>query len=291
MWTIEKDPSSVCAKLRVPYGTNKDWKFWVLVTSDEHIDNPKSNLALLRHHMDQAMERKAAMIKLGDLVDAMQGKSDRRSDKSSLKDRHLRSDYLNSLVEEAVEFYSPYKENIAYIGYGNHETSLISHYEFDVLSFITRDLQLQGSPVVKGGYRGWIKFMFEREGHPGAGTKSINLYQIHGYGGGGPVTKDVIQANRKAVYLPDADIVMSGHTHDRNIFPIERIKLTSSGKEIRATQHHVKTGAYKDEFVDIDHGWAIEKGMPPKSLGGYWIEFYYSHRTNGVEYQIYETDR
>lgn len=277
--------------MRIPYAPNNDWRFRILVTSDEHIDNPKTDLALLRHHMDQAKGYGAPMIKLGDLIDAMQGKSDKRSDKSSLKDRHLRSDYLNSLVEEAVEFYSPYKENIAYVGYGNHETSLLKHYEFDVLSFIVRDLQLQGSPVVKGGYRGWIKFMFHREGHEGAGTKSINLYQIHGYGGGGPVTKDVIQANRKAVYLPDADIVMSGHTHDRNIFPIERVKLTDSGREVRVTQHHVKTGAYKDEFVNVDHGWAIEKGMPPKATGGYWVEFYYSHRTKSVEYQIFETDR
>lgn len=277
--------------MRIPYGTKSDWRFWVLVTSDEHIDSPKCDHALLRHHMEQAKERGAAMIKLGDLLDAMQGKSDKRADKSALKDRHLRSDYLNSLVEEAVEFYSPYKENIAYVGYGNHETSLVKHYEFDALSFITRDLQLQGSPVVRGGYRGWIKFMFYRDGEPGKGTKTINLYQIHGYGGGGPVTKDVIQANRKAVYLPDADIVVSGHTHDRNIFPLERIRITDQGVEYKSTQHHVKTGGYKDEFLDMDMGYAIEKGMPPKTVGGYWLEFYYSTRTKRIEYQIYETDR
>jgi predicted phosphodiesterase len=290
MWTIDKDPQSVCAKMRVEYIPNSDWRFWVLVTSDEHIDNPHCDQKLLQHHMEQAKERGAAMIKLGDLIDGMQGKSDRRADKSALKDRHLRTDYLNSLVEEAVEFYSPYKENIAYVGYGNHEASLLKHYEFDALGFVARDLQLQGSPVVRGGYRGWIKFLFRRN-EKGAGGQSINLYQIHGYGGGGPVTKDVIQANRKAVYLPDADIVVSGHTHDRNIFPIERIRLTDQGKEIRCTQHHVKTGTYKDEFVGEDQGFAVEKGMPPKSLGGYWLEFYYSRRTNRIEYQIYETDR
>ena len=290
MWTIEKDPSSVCAKMRVRYETNSDWRFKVLFTSDEHIDNPHCDASLLRHHMDQAMEQGAAMVKLGDLIDAMQGKTDRRADKSALKDRHLRTDYLNSLVEEAVEFYSPYKENIAYVGYGNHETSLLKHYEFDALAFVTRDLQLQGSPVVRGGYRGWIKFLFSKN-DKGAGGQSINVYQIHGYGGGGPVTKDVIQANRKAVYLPDADIVFSGHTHDRNIFPIERVRLTDHGREYQSTQHHVKTGTYKNEFLGEDFGFAIEKGMPPKPVGGYWLEFYWSNRTQRIEYQIYETDR
>jgi len=288
MWTIERSPNSVCAKAHVRYSPNQDWEQWVLVTSDEHIDSPKCEVALLRHHMDQAVDRDAMMVKLGDSVDAMQGKSDRRSSKDDLADQYKRKDYLNALVEGVVEFYRPYKDHIGYLGYGNHETSLIKYYEFDVLALVARDLQLQGSPVVLGGYRGWIKFLFSRES---GGRFSINLYQVHGYGGGGPVTKDVIQANRKAVYLPDADIVVSGHTHDRNIFPIEQIRLSASGKEFQTTQYHVKTGGYKNEFLEQDQGFVVEKGMPPKTVGGYWIRFYYSSRTKRVEFQIFETDR
>ncbi len=51
----------------------------------------------------------------------------------------------------------------------------------------------------------------------------------HGYGGGGPVTKDVIQTNRRAVYLPDANIVISGHTHDRWIVPVTRNRISHIG--------------------------------------------------------------
>ena len=289
MWTIDKKPNSVCAKMRIEYVPNKKWEFWLLVTSDEHLDSPKCDTALLRYHMEQAVERNAAMIKLGDSLDAMQGKTDKRSDKTDLSDRHKRADYLNALVEDAVAFYGPYKDNLAYLGYGNHETSLIKHYEFDAINFITRDLQLQGSPVIRGGYRGWIKILFED--NSGGGRSSLNLYQHHGYGGGGPVTKDVIQASRKAVFLPDADIVASGHTHDRNIFPIERIKLLDSGKEVQITQYHIKTGTYKNAFMNKDQGFEVEKGMPPKPVGGYWIKFYYSTRTKKVEFQILETDR
>jgi hypothetical protein len=290
VWTIEKDPNSVCAKVRVPFETVNGWEFWTLITSDEHIDSPKCDVKLLRHHMSQAVDRGAPMFKLGDTLDAMQGKGDKRSDKTDLADKHRRSDYLNSLVEEAVLFYEPYKENLAYIGYGNHETSLIKHYEFDAVSFIVRDLQLQGSPVVKGGYRGWVKFLFTRKGK-GSWRQSVNLYQIHGYGGGGPVTKDVIQASRKAVYLPDADIVVSGHTHDRNVFPIERIRLSDHGKESQSTQYHIKTGGYKNAFENHDQGFEVEKGMPPKPLGGYWIRFYWSSRTNKIHYEVLETER
>jgi hypothetical protein len=268
---------------------NSDWQQWVLVTSDEHHDHPKCDEKLLLHHMEQAVDRGAMMLKLGDSFDAMQGKDDRRSAKSELKTRYKRTDYLNALQEEGVKFYAPYASNIAYFGYGNHETSLIKQHEYDVIAPTVADLQRLGSPVVRGGYRGWIKFMFERESE--GGRQSLNMYQTHGYGGGGPVTKDVIQANRKAVFLPDADMVFSGHTHDRNIFPIEQVRLLDSGKEIQRTQYHVKTGGYKNEFLGEDQGFAIEKGMPPKTVGGYWIRFYYSRRMSRIEFDILETDR
>ena len=89
-------------------------------------------------------------------------------------------------------------------------------------------------------------------------------------GGGGPVTKDTIQASRKAVYLPDADIIVSGHTHDRWIFPITRTRLKDNGEQILRDQVHLKIGTYKDEFTH-GGGWAVEKGMPPKSMGGVWL--------------------
>ena len=50
-----------------------EWEQWVLLTSDRHWDNPKSDHALQIKHLIQAVERNAIIIDAGDLYCAMQG--------------------------------------------------------------------------------------------------------------------------------------------------------------------------------------------------------------------------
>jgi hypothetical protein len=60
-------------------------------------------------------------------------------------------------------------------------------------------------------YQGWVKFQFN---FFSTHRQSFNLRYTHGYAGGGPVTKDAIQANRQMVFLDGVDFLVSGHTHD-----------------------------------------------------------------------------
>ena len=64
--------------LNVLYQRNKDFEFWVLLRGDGHCDNPASNIDAQIKHLDQAKERGAAVIDIGDQFDAMQGKNDPR---------------------------------------------------------------------------------------------------------------------------------------------------------------------------------------------------------------------
>jgi hypothetical protein len=119
-----------------------------------------------------------------------------------------------------------------------------------------------------GGYGGWIKFQFTRTSE----KQSINLKYFHGHGGGGPVTKGVIQSQRQAVFLPDADIVVSGHVHEQYTIPFTRERLKDAGKIVLEEQWHVRTPTYKDEYKDGYGGWHIETGKSPKPLGAYWLK-------------------
>src|SRR4051812_10182146 len=114
------------------------------------------------------------------------------------------------------------------IGMGNHETSILKKDETKLTSKIVSQLRRARGSVYNGGYSGWIVFEFINQ-QTGEMTV-IRLWYIHGYGGGGPVTRGVIQSNRKAVYLPDAQIVLSGHTHDEWVVPISRARLDSQYK-------------------------------------------------------------
>ncbi len=245
-----------------PTGYNKHSS--LLLLSDIHIDNPMCDRAQLIDRLDEAKEREAGIMIFGDLFCAMQGKYDPRGSKSSLRPEHNVANYFDALVETTYDVLKPYKENILFISPGNHETSILKRQETDL---IQRLAQLLGCAA--GSYTGWILIKVRRydDNH----SQVVPLHYHHGYGGGGPVTKDVIQTSRKAVYLPDAQIVVSGHTHDRWVVPISRERINKqTGTRKIDEQWHVKLGTFKDEY-SVGNGWAVERGMPPKARGGVWL--------------------
>ena len=277
-----------------------EWEQWGLLTADRHIDNPATDLDLQREHLLQAQERDAFVLDFGDLFDAMQGKSDRRSSKRDLharfaaqgvdpEDEDASRSYLNALVDYAGQFFAPFVDNIALIGQGNHESSVDNKLEYDLQDGLIHELNRIGAhKVIRGGYRGWIRFMFQDAN--GGLRMSKRGYYTHGYGGGGPVTKGVIQASRKAVYLANADYVFGGHIHEQWIFPIQRVRLTESGKEVCDKQYHVQLPTYKEEFLNKSGGFHHEKGGPPKPLGAWWIRFYWSKRDQTIKAQFIEAE-
>lgn len=285
-WKTEK-VSDVCTNIRIKYEFKKDWEQWGLLCADAHLDNPKTDLELKKHHLEQAKERNAFVMEIGDTFDAMQGKTDRRSDKADLRPE-FRGAYLNDLVDFASDFYMPYKDNMALISEGNHESSVKNKLEYNLLDGLVRDLSREGSPVIRGGYRGWIRFMFQAKT---GGRKSFRFYYLHGSGGGGPVTKGVIQTNRRAVYIDGADAVLSGHIHENWIFPITQIGLNDNGREYKKEQYHISLPTYKEEFLNHSEGWHHERGGPPKPTGAVWVRFYYSNRTKSVEMEFLNTDK
>jgi hypothetical protein len=84
------------------------------------------------------------------------------------------------------------------------------------------------------------------------------------------VTRGVIKTNRRAVMLPDADIVISGHIHERWIVEVPRLKLLRNYKVDQRSQIHASSGTYKKE--NLSEGWAAEKGFGPAALGGLWLD-------------------
>jgi hypothetical protein len=75
--------------------------------------------------------------------------------------------------------------------------------------------------------------------------------------------------------VPDADLVVTGHTHNEWYFPIPRVRLSAKGTPHHDEQLHVKVPGYKDEYADGGGGWHIERGGPPKPIGAAWLRFYY----------------
>ncbi len=267
--------------LDIPYKADKSWEFWTLLSSDRHWDNPHSDHSLQKTHLDQALECAAPVVDIGDFFCAMQGKYDKRSSKSDIRPEHQHGNYLDRLVDTAADWFAPYAGNFVVIASGNHEESIAKQHETNLIERLVGRMNAGNSAsVAHGGFAGWVFFRFR----PTAGgpQRTLRLHYDHGYGGGGPVTRDVIQSSRRAVYLPDADIVVSGHTHDEWVLPISRARVSAQGVPYIDTQTHIKCPTYKEEYGDGFGGWHVRRGAPPKPVGAIWLRFNYCRRQERI---------
>jgi hypothetical protein len=199
----------------------------------------------------------------------MQGKNDRRGSKSALRDEYKQSAYMNALLEDFTEFYKPYADNFLMFGYGNHETAIIKHNEFDLLRALVNNLKIYNDNIQLGRYSGYIRFRFVAPS--GGNTFSSTLYYNHGSGGDAPVTLGLIADSRRRMYV-DADILIGGHNHNEWLANRVRETITERGVVKHKSIVSLNIPSYKDEMRD-GTGWAYEVGMPPKPVGAYWLIF------------------
>lgn len=264
-------------------GVSAEWSQRYLLLADVHFDSPHCNRRLLRSLLQQAQETGAGVFCFGDWFDAMQGRDDRRGDKSDLLPKYKAGDYVNRLVDDSADFLAPYASSIVFMSDGNHETSVRRHLEVDLLLLLTGKIG-----VCKMGYAGFVRFLFSRttaKGRGSAGNTSRVLYFHHGAGGGGEVTKGVIQAQRRQAKVV-ADIYVTGHIHEAWSLWASRTELSASGEPITPKLLHVSLFPLKDEF-DLSGGYHIEKDRPPKPQGAYWLEFRHCCGEHGrVEFDV-----
>ena len=80
-WSVEHHGKNIHV-IKVPRPTCKNVEQWVLLLADNHVDNPAARNDVTTRLMAQAVERDAVVIVVGDFLDLMQGRQDRRSSKS-----------------------------------------------------------------------------------------------------------------------------------------------------------------------------------------------------------------
>jgi predicted phosphodiesterase len=263
--------NAIVVSIDVPQN-DPEWIFWLHVTSDIHFDHQKCRRDVLSNHVEIAQEKKALWIDNGDFHCAMQGKYDKRSNLDSLRDEYKVGDYLSALKREAVSFLNPHANRLLVMGKGNHETSQMDKHGVDLTGEVVDTLRAANPNCFlhAGGYTTYITLKFKQANE----VLSLCLWMMHGYGGGGPVTKDLIQLNRQLAYIDNADYLISGHTHDSWVVPFTRMMFNKrTGKPSRRFGYAVKVPTMKDEYGTGVGGWSTERGHPPKPLGSYLIGF------------------
>jgi len=242
----------------------------IAMLSDLHWDNPKCDWDLLKRDLDYCVSENIPIMVNGDFFCLMQGKGDRRGNKSDIRPEHNNAKYLDSVVETAVEWFTPYAHLLTVIGYGNHCTAIIKWQETDVLQRFVDLLNYKcNSNVYTGGYGGWIIVNANTRGNS---RSSIKIKYFHGSGGGGVVTKGALNLTRALEMYEGFDVFTMGHIHENSCRNDVRDVIEYHGqsgyrnglKDI----HLMLTGTYKEEYEDGSKGWHVERGAPPKPVGG-----------------------
>jgi hypothetical protein len=212
-------------------------------------------------------DRNGHALFFGDVLCLMQGKKDRRGGKGDIRPEHLGGNYFDLVFEESAEWLKPWQHRILMMGDGNHETAIVNHQEIDPLENVTRLMRTAGAPTEHMGYQGFVRFVFHNR--DGGRVRRCTLFFHHG-AWGGIVTKGTMGGGRYAQVAPDADLVINGHNHERSMVAHPCYRVAENGKVWIEQRWHLQTGTYKQEFSGTG-GWAVERIVMPKSLGGIWL--------------------
>ncbi len=245
------------------------------ILSDLHWDNPKCDRAKLTSHLEYCKKHEIPIFVNGDFFCLMQGKYDPRRSKRDIRPEHNVANYLDAVIEDAVNFFGPYAHLLTVLGYGNHETAIVKNQETDPLQrFVDLLNYTAKTEVHTGGYGGWLIYRMKLYN----GSASRNIKYFHGSGGGGIVTKGAINLTRALEAIENMDVFLLGHIHENWCRSDVRDSLEyNKGKRVYEIKqrmvHHAITGTYKEEYSDGAFGWHIERGAPPKPTGGRILTF------------------
>lgn len=254
----------------------------LLFLGDLHLDNAKVDRAAVRTLLNEAVERDALVVLLGDVFDLMQGYGDKRASLSALKRDYAESgSYLGAVLDDVTEFLLPYARNIWVILQGNHESTVARFAGVRLEQMLAANLTRAGGAPVTPGYQTYAlaKLYHATDKR----VRDVPFWISHGYGGGGEVTKGVIQAQRRAVTYPDARFVVSGHVHSSYYVAHEQWRLDRYYRPFASEQEHYVVGTFKDEFSS-GSGYHVEKGRGPRLPSGWWAKFSRRKRRDSVQF-------
>lgn len=273
--------------------------------SDLHIGAAHVDYKLIQREIARAAEEGDRVLINGDLLDLILPKDHKRYDPTAIHPRLAnRTDIINAAVTWAVELFAPVCSQIDMIGVGNHETAVTKWHSVDPTLLVVYELEKLAKEKIPehvvhyGGYTGFVDYRF-RDGYErkkgvtgGGGTRWV-LYYHHGFGGAAPVTKGMIDFNRKDTFI-DADLLWMGHKHNRWTGTVEKLSCPQQGEQPNTKEvRHVMTGAYFNTYVGQSqesvrkHGrrsnYAADAGMAPQGRGGARVTLKFGR---GLSYQV-----
>lgn len=233
--------------------------------SDIHFDSPDCDKETLKAHLDYCLADKRYILINGDLFDAILLKDQKRAVPHLVE----RADnQLNVKLEETAHFLTPYKDQILFMGRGNHESSCLKFNGIDLLQMLTTMLNAGNKHQIQyGNYTNFIRISWTK------GAKAVAKYDIfahHGMGSSSAsVTKGIIDFNRIAKGV-NVDLIWTGHRHNALIDASDPIMyVDQNGNVILKNRQCIQTPSYqKGRTIDYNVNFA-ERFYSHTALSGF----------------------
>ena len=250
----------------------------IFLVFDAHFDSRACRLDLLRSHLGQAAEEGAPIVFGGDTFDAQGGHWHPGRTLDGVKDEFRGPDYLDRLVNGFVDVAGPVAEHVVFMGRGNHELTIARNNNTDLIERSAERLRQLGSEVVTGGIGGWILCRLRV-------TKTTKLvvpiYYHHGTGAGGLAAR----VTRRAAMLPEAAVVITGHTSDEYIITVCRDRIAPrTGRIFQDEQLHVASPGYAATYDPEESSFHSRQERQPSPVGGTFLELTTSKGYDGTRH-------
>ncbi len=250
-------------------------EFSYRLMSDLHIGSVHCDKELIRSELEDARKSHSRIFIAGDVFDMIFPKDSKRY-VPSMYDEALRGKdaILNASLDLGCKILKPYADLIDVVGVGNHESSGTKWNGNDIIALLVERLSTKSHQVRHGGYSGAIEMKYRKP--DGRGCRFVIRYH-HGSGGASPATKGMLNFNRMATWVRDADVIWMGHRHTRWAGQIKEERIPYKGDLMeRHPVWHVQTGSYaksteKNQLDDMGNyvsDYGTEGCMAPESTGG-----------------------
>jgi len=261
----------------IPFDRTADRSQFMLLLADNHTDNAHADRDTERRLLKAAVDRQAIICSIGDTLDLMNNKNDRRQNKAALRSSLLASNYFDAVIDDAAAFYASIPgaiERWCVLGEGNHESAYRNKAEVCPVQNLVRAMKSKvQTQLGPGGYTGWVVVRFHIRGTVLVWT----MFYAHGASSGGIQSMGALDAKRTMAQVEGADMIAMSHTHDSNVMGMAKMRLVSHNGAWEPRQRHVdfvRVGSTKREWGAGEGGWIVEKGVGPKPIRQKWVRFW-----------------
>lgn len=236
------------------YYPSRSDTFTLWPIGDVHIGHAACNEAAFMADVERIRtDQNAYWIGIGDYIDAISRKGDKRYVETSLAP-FLRDgpDPIGRQARRFISLVEPIAHKCLGLGIGNHEAAVLDHADRDVYLEIVRGIADAADRRIRDLAYGWETFItlkFRRgTADSYGGTRRIVVYTHHGSGGGRKQGGHALRME-EVLLTYECDLALLGHRHIRQV--VNKTSVAPKGRGITYKERiGVWCGSYLEAYID-----------------------------------------